>query len=112
MKIQIHSDEEIRRDSDKLTRFVSMYCDAHHRNRERKPFSFQYEKIPVVVRDGPSLCKDCTRLLRHAIVMRVYCHLDPKPKCRKCPEHCYRPKYRDEMEVVMRYAGPRSLFGR
>jgi hypothetical protein len=43
-------------------------------------------------------------------MMRVYCPLEPKPKCRRCPEHCYRPRFKEGMEEVMRYSGPRSLF--
>ena len=104
--------EYIRTDSDKLVRFISMYCDKHHRDRERTSFTFEPGKTPVHIVSGPLLCGECTSLLRHAIVMRVLCPLDPKPKCRKCPQHCYRPKYKDEMETVMKYAGPRSLFNR
>ncbi|MDF1536975.1 MAG: nitrous oxide-stimulated promoter family protein [bacterium] len=104
--------EYIRADARKLVRFVSMYCDSHHRDRSRIPFSFEPGKTPVHIQSGPPLCDECTALLRHAIVMRVLCPLDPKPKCRKCPRHCYRPGYKEEMERVMKYAGPRTLFHR
>ncbi len=110
MKTVIHSPEDIQRDTEKLVRFLSIFCDAHHRQRARKQFSFEYDRIPAVVHDGPVLCEDCRRLLRHAIMMRVYCPLEPKPKCRRCPEHCYRPRFKEGMEEVMRYSGPRSLF--
>lgn len=108
----VASPEDIQGDTDKLVRFLSMYCKAHHVDREKVPFSFNYDKMPAVVKDGPDLCCECTKLLRHAIVMRVLCPLDPKPRCRKCPQHCYQPGYRDKMETVMKYAGPRSLFNR
>lgn len=104
--------EYIRTDAAKLVGFVSMYCDKYHSDRERASFAFRQGKTPVNIDSGPPLCKECTALLRHAIVMRVLCPLDPKPKCRKCPQHCYRPNYKDEMETVMKYAGPRSLFHR
>lgn len=103
---------EIQQDTDKLVRFLSMYCNAHHEHRLREPFTFDHPKVPAKVQKGPELCDECVKLLRHAIVMRVMCHLDPKPKCRTCPEHCYRPAYKDQMETVMKYAGPRSLFKR
>ena len=103
---------EIQKDTDKLVRFLSMYCDAHHGHRNRDVFIFNYSRLSPKVSKGPELCEECESLLRHAIVMRVQCHLDPKPKCRHCPEHCYRPLYRDQMETVMKYAGPRSLFRR
>ncbi|UCF88116.1 MAG: nitrous oxide-stimulated promoter family protein [bacterium] len=100
---------EIQKDTDKLVRFLGMYCDAHHRHRLREPFQFDHPKLPAKVPKGPKLCAECVRLLRHAIVMRVLCPLDPKPKCRHCPQHCYRPLYKDQMETVMKYAGPRSI---
>jgi hypothetical protein len=101
---------EIQKDTDKLVRFLSMYCNAHHVHRLRATFIFDHPKTSAKVIKGPQLCDECVKLLRHAIVMRVKCPLDPKPKCRNCPEHCYRPAYREQMEMVMKYAGPRSLF--
>jgi hypothetical protein len=108
----IASPEDVQADTDKLVRFISMYCKAHHQDRDRLPFFLRNERIPARAVDGPPICGECTKLLRHAIVMRVLCPLDPKPKCRKCPQHCYRPVYREQMETVMKYAGPRSLFNR
>jgi len=101
---------EIQKDTDKLARFLSMYCKAHHGHRLRKPFRFDYRKLPAKVLADVNLCDECTRLLRHAVVKRVLCPLDPKPRCRHCPDHCYRPLYRDQMSTVMKYSGPRSLF--
>lgn len=104
--------EYIVEDVQKLLKFVSLYCDKHHRARERVSFAFGPGKTPVHIESGPPLCEECTGLLRHAIVMRVLCPLDPKPKCRKCPQNCYRDGYREQIDKVMRYAGPRSLFNR
>jgi len=103
---------EIQKDADKLVRFLSMYCDAHHDHRLREPFVFSHLKMPAKVMEGPQMCDECSRLLRHAVVMRALCPLDPKPKCRNCPRHCYRPIYREQMERVMKYSGPRSIFKR
>ncbi len=108
----VASPEEIQKDAEKLVAFVSLFCGKHHVHRKREPFHFDYERMPVLVEDGPELCFECTKLLRHAIVMRVLCPLDPKPKCRKCPQHCFRPGFKDQMEKVMKYSGPRSLFNR
>jgi len=101
---------EIQKDTDKLVRFLSMYCKAHHGHRLRKTFRFDYSRIPARVVTDQDLCDECARLLRHAIVKRAFCPLDPKPKCRHCPQHCYLPLYRDQMATVMKYAGPRSIF--
>jgi hypothetical protein len=100
---------EIQKDTEKLVRFLAMFCNAHHERRLRHVFTFSYSKLSPNIHKGPELCDECERLLRHAIVMRVLCPLDPKPKCRNCPEHCYRPVYKDQMETVMKYAGPRSI---
>jgi len=32
-----------------------------------------------------------------------------KPVCAKCPVHCYKPYYRQQVREVMRYAGPSML---
>lgn len=32
-----------------------------------------------------------------------------KPTCVNCPTHCYKPDMREQIRVVMRYAGPRML---
>ena len=106
--LQVNPD--FQKDAEKLLKFVSMYCRSHHAGNKVQPFNFLYPKIPVRIHSDKPLCGQCEKLLRHAIVMRVLCPLDPKPKCRKCPQNCYRPGYRDAMEVVMRYSGPRSLF--
>jgi len=111
-KLATSDPNAIQQDTDKLVRFLSMFCEAHHGHRLREPFIFEHTKVPAKVSAGPELCDECKRLLRHAIVMRVHCPLDPKPKCRNCPQHCYRPAYKDQMEKVMKYAGPRSLLKR
>ena len=102
--------EEIQKDTDKLVRFLSIYCNAHHQHRLRKSFNFDHFKVPAKVLKGPELCMECSKLLRHAITMRALCPLEPKPKCRNCPQHCYRPLYKEQMETVMKYVGPRALF--
>ena len=35
---------------------------------------------------------------------------EDKPACKQCPVHCYQPKPREEMKVIMRWAGPRMLW--
>jgi hypothetical protein len=35
---------------------------------------------------------------------------DRKPSCKSCPVHCYRPKEKEEIRTVMRWAGPRIFF--
>lgn len=35
---------------------------------------------------------------------------DNKKFCSKCKVHCYKPEMRQQIKIVMRYAGPRMLF--
>ena len=103
---------EFQTDADKLEKFVSMYCRSHHKDREKESFDFTYQRVPVRIESGSKLCAECSKLLKYAIIMRVQCPLDPKPRCRKCPQNCFRPDHWNSMEEVMKYAGPRSLFQR
>jgi predicted amidophosphoribosyltransferase len=56
------------------------------------------------------LCPECRALLAYSHERLERCpYGDDKPTCRGCPVHCYRPEPREEMRVVMRYAGPRMF---
>ena len=33
------------------------------------------------------------------------CPYDPKPKCKDCETHCYRPKYREKVKEIMKFSG-------
>jgi hypothetical protein len=103
---------EFQADADKLEKFVSMYCRSHHKDREKESFDFTYQRVPVRIESGSKLCAECSKLLKYAIIMRVQCPLDPKPRCRKCPQNCFRPDHWKSMEEVMKYSGPRSIFQR
>nr|WP_318383754.1 nitrous oxide-stimulated promoter family protein [uncultured Enterobacter sp.] len=35
---------------------------------------------------------------------------EEKPACKQCPVHCYQPAQREEMKIIMRWAGPRMLW--
>lgn len=32
-----------------------------------------------------------------------------KPTCKKCPIHCYQAKMREQIRIIMRWAGPRMI---
>ncbi|MBI5505225.1 MAG: nitrous oxide-stimulated promoter family protein [Deltaproteobacteria bacterium] len=59
---------------------------------------------------GKTLCQQCEALCCYADVRLQRCvfKLD-KPTCAACPVHCYKPEMREQVRVVMRYAGPRML---
>ena len=50
-------------------------------------------------------------LLDYANVRLERCRFgEEKPTCAKCPVHCYQRARREQVKVVMRYAGPRMLW--
>ncbi|CAE6924331.1 hypothetical protein ACOMICROBIO_GDFFDHBD_02181 [Vibrio sp. B1REV9] len=74
---------------------VEVYCNDHHGTRHH---------------DGGGLCTECRELLEYAEVRLDRCpYGEDKPTCNKCPIHCYKPKPKEQMRLVMRYSGPRML---
>jgi YbgA-like uncharacterized protein len=70
-----------------LEKFVQVYCHNHHRN------------------ESDPLCDGCTDLFQYAEARLERCPLDPKPKCKDCPLHCYSPEYRQRVQEVMKSSG-------
>jgi hypothetical protein len=60
---------------------------------------------------GKSLCPECQGLLEYATIRLERCRFgEEKPTCVKCPVHCYQRDRREQIRVVMRYAGPRMIW--
>jgi predicted amidophosphoribosyltransferase len=74
-----------------LEQFVHIYCEGKH-----KPTDGQ-------------LCADCGDLLSYSLQRLERCPQDPKPACKHCEIHCYKPAYREQIRDVMRYSGKRLL---
>jgi hypothetical protein len=71
---------------------IRSYCRGHHAG-------------------GTTLCPECQGLMDYAAVRLERCHFgSDKPTCVKCPVHCYQRERREQIRVVMRYAGPRMLW--
>lgn len=70
-----------------VTRFIEVYCAEHHGGTKQ------------------ALCDDCADLLSYAQTKLGKCPYDPKPKCKECATHCYRPDYRERIREVMRFSG-------
>ena len=57
------------------------------------------------------LCPECRELLDYVVQRLEKCPFqENKPKCVKCPVHCYKPDMREKIRAVMKYAGPRMLY--
>jgi len=70
-----------------LQRFVEVYCRKHHGTNGNAP------------------CAECLNLLEYARGRLERCPYDPKPKCKDCSTHCYKPEYRQKIRDVMRFSG-------
>ncbi|HPM75723.1 MAG TPA: nitrous oxide-stimulated promoter family protein [bacterium] len=70
-----------------LRRFIEVYCRAHHHPGKGM------------------LCPECDDLLQYSLGRLEKCPYDPKPKCKDCPTHCYRPDSREQIKKVMRFSG-------
>jgi Nitrous oxide-stimulated promoter len=98
-------DRKLEGDMQMLARFVQVYCDGHHADAERAPFSMQFQSGSEVTDNPLTLCPECRKLLTHACVKRSHCPMHPKPQCKNCPSHCYHPTYRAQIREVMKYSG-------
>jgi hypothetical protein len=57
------------------------------------------------------LCAECRQLFDYAGMRLERCRFGTeKPTCANCPVHCYQRARREQVKVVMRYAGPRMLW--
>lgn len=82
----------IAREKKTIQAMVSLYCRGRHGTRH-------------------GLCEDCQGLLAYAQCRLDRCPFgDEKSPCVDCDIHCYRADRREEVRVVMRYAGPRMLW--
>lgn len=97
-------DKKQQKDLRVLTLFTAVYCEEHHKNTPK-----------TIVEPGLSessstcLCADCNELLLYGFKRRQQCPLDPKPSCKHCPVHCYRPGHREKIREIMRFSGKKLL---
>jgi len=81
----------MKRESQTAEAMISIYCRDHHPTRGE-------------------LCDKCQELLAYARLRLKNCPFqENKTTCGNCPIHCYKPKMREKIREVMRYAGPRMI---
>lgn len=78
---------DIAKDAQTLTAFVHVFCEQKH------------ETAPK------ALCSSCHELLAYALQRLEKCPYDPKPKCKDCLTHCYKPDYRTRIQEIMKFSG-------
>src|SRR3954469_2758851 len=83
-------DSRLAREFKTIKTMVQIYCRAHH---------------------GHDLCSECKGLMDYAGLRLDRCRFGAeKPTCAKCPVHCYQRNRREQVRIVMRYAGPRMVW--
>lgn len=83
-----------------LALFTSVYCGDHHAAHQRTGIDLGLPKSA-----GYRYCAACSDFLHYAIERRQRCPLEPKPSCKHCEVHCYRPGHREKVREIMRYSG-------
>jgi hypothetical protein len=91
-----------------LVLFTDIYCRANHPGRQLQSVQLEAASDRLNL-DRHQYCEDCAAFLAYAIKRRIVCPLDPKPACKHCPVHCYKPDMRDKVREVMRFAGPHLM---
>lgn len=57
------------------------------------------------------LCDKCLDLIEYSTKRLDNCpYAKEKPSCKKCPKHCYKKEYRENIREVMRFSAPRMIF--
>jgi uncharacterized CHY-type Zn-finger protein len=98
-------DKEAGKDIAVLADFIGIYCGEKHPDMEKKPVGARGRAGDALAEKDVRLCGDCAKLLRYAASMRVICPYNPKPACKKCATHCYKPEHRAKIREVMRFSG-------
>ena len=88
-----------------LAQFTSVYCRVHHPDQEKLPLEQDVSGVSALKVHKYPVCDECREFLYYAIERRLRCPLDPRPICKHCPVHCYKPDYRQKVREVMRFSG-------
>lgn len=94
-----------RKDLRVLALFTDVWCRVHH-SGEKEPVAAAPFGMEGAGIDRFRYCPECREFLAYAMTRRLKCPLDPKPSCKHCHLHCYRPGHREQVRQIMRFAGP------
>lgn len=105
------ADKEVARDIVTLAGMTEIYCEDHHDDAVREPFSSRATLAGVYpARKQVRLCPDCAEHLRYGEIRRALCTRSPRPSCKTCKNHCYAPNEAAWQRTAMAYSGPRAMF--
>jgi len=109
MKVEVHQTApdltaKEKKDLKVLALFTATYCRARHAG-SKEPLAADAPDLQGLGLEGLPLCSECREFLDYAFVRRRKCPLDPKPACKHCHLHCYRPGHREKVREIMRFSG-------
>lgn len=82
----------ITREKKTIDAMVHIYCKSHHDTQKGE------------------LCPECSTFMDYAKTRLDKCPFqEKKSTCGKCLIHCYQSSMKEQVKIVMRYAGPRML---
>ena len=82
----------LHREKATIEAMVRIYCRYHHGTKINP-------------------CTECRELIDYAGKRLNLCPFQAdKPTCGNCTVHCYKPKMREHIRRVMRFAGPRMIW--
>jgi hypothetical protein len=84
---------DVEKDIKVLRQFIQIYCDTKHMDAKKT------EKKRLI------LCTECHETMDYSRMRRELCPLDPKPTCKNCEIHCYKPDQRQRIREIMRHSG-------
>lgn len=90
--------KRIAKDNRVLEEFIRVYCRENHRPAKA-------DKAERSLHSDTGFCPECAELLDYAVQRNEKCPLDPKPRCKNCPVHCYKPEMREKIRQVMKFSG-------
>lgn len=91
-----------------LALFTAEYCSARH-GGEKSSLALTGSGLQGLGLERFHLCAECREFLDYAFVRRLKCPLEPKPTCKHCHVHCYRPGHREKVREIMRFSGRRLI---
>jgi hypothetical protein len=83
----------------------------------KNPLKYEKKTMSAMIRiycsseHGVSkLCESCTEMEVYALQRIDRCYYGAeKPACNNCPIHCFSPKRREQIRLIMRISGPAML---
>jgi|TARA_R110002033_G_scaffold63018_1_gene113868 predicted amidophosphoribosyltransferase len=85
-----------------LKSFFIQYCKDNHQNKTSKKFMLMYNSINYTF--YLPLCGECNTLISYSFDRLSECPHTIKPRCRKCPNSCYKKEEWKKLAKVMKYS--------